>query len=75
MWHSSNPFLFVLLLHSLSLISLPPPCLPATFPSLMPRPTSGQRASFWSRFIFSQHYYMSSCLFFYSGFHNGPEGL
>jgi hypothetical protein len=46
-------FFSVSLLHSLSLIiSLPPSCLPATFPPLMLRPTSRSKASSWFRGLY-----------------------
>jgi hypothetical protein len=37
-------------------------------------PLLGQRALSRSRSLYFQCHYMSSCLSFYSGFHNSPEG-
>jgi hypothetical protein len=48
------------------IISLSPPCLPATFPPFEADPFLGQRASSWSRGLyFYSIIYTSSCLFFF----------
>jgi hypothetical protein len=74
-WHFSNPFFSVSLLHHYLSLS------PSSFLPSCHIPPFDAQTHFWVKehhldlgFIFLQHHYISSCLSFYNGFHNGPEG-